>query len=63
MDWPRINQFPEWFTVESDREYDLRDTSLDTRNVYSGRQLHEGVHLELSAGEQRRFHLKLLPMD
>jgi hypothetical protein len=23
IDWPRINQFPEWFTVEADRGYDV----------------------------------------
>jgi len=33
IDWPRINQFPEWFTVLSTQEYKFVD--LDKKNVKS----------------------------
>ena len=25
IDWPRINQFPEWFTVQADRQYSIEN--------------------------------------
>jgi len=56
-DWPRINQFPEWFTVRPDRTYEMRnvaDGSIETR---SGAELAEGVPVRLSPGEE--LHLRI----
>ena len=47
IDYPRINQFPEWFTVEADREYHVDGDTME------GEILIGGLSTELSAGERR----------
>jgi len=61
MDWPRMNQFPEWFTVEADRRYDVRDISNGTRSVRTGAELQRGVPLALAADRETR--LVVNPID
>ncbi len=39
-DYPRINQFPEWFTAEPDRSYPIRNVADETKETFSGKQLH-----------------------
>jgi len=53
LDWPRINQFPEWFTAEPGRKYVVEDLTEDSQNIYTGKQLHEGFPILLRAGEKR----------
>ena len=61
MDWPRINQFPEWYTVSLDRRYNVslfhpsRNTS--TMNVYGGEELARGIQLKLEAEELLRIEV------
>ena len=50
-DWPRMNTMPEWFTVELDQNYVVRNVAADTQGVYSGKQLHAGVAVALKPGE------------
>lgn len=57
QDWPRINTQPEWFTVEPDQEYVVQDLTFGTRTVYTGRQLHAGLPLDLGPGEERLLHI------
>jgi hypothetical protein len=54
LDWPRINQFPEWYTVTPGKNYrvTLNDSSRST--VYSGEDLARGLDLKLSPGELLR---------
>ena len=49
LDWPRINQFPEWFTVEDGCKYRIGN------KVYSGQTMAEGIEIELKAGQQKRL--------
>ena len=49
FDWPRINQFPEWFTVERDRTYIVKIDGKKTR--YSGADLSQGLSLSVKAGQ------------
>ncbi len=51
MDYPRINQLPEWFTVERDQQYELifKNTG-DTKRV-SGTDLVEGISISSTSGE------------
>jgi len=49
-DWPRMNTMPEWFTVEPDQQYTVTSGSL--KKTYSGKQLHEGLPVELKGGEE-----------
>ena len=59
MDYPRINQFPEWFTVDEDAGYRIEfplsepiTPPFKSANI-SGRQLRDGWPQSLSAGEER----------
>lgn len=52
-DWPRMNTMPEWFIVELDRLYNVKEFSKKSAQEYSGKQLHEGLNVELKAGEEK----------
>ena len=54
-DWPRINSFPEWFTVETGREYRVDDVAAGQSQRMSGDQLASGVPVRVARGEQRRL--------
>jgi hypothetical protein len=56
-DWPRINQFPEWFTVTPHRKYFLVDVGDGTSSELDGQSLVQGVELELTANEMKRLKL------
>ncbi len=57
-DWPRMNTVPEWFTVEPDRTYVLRDLGRGSEVRYTGRQLHAGVPVEVQPGVERQLELR-----
>jgi len=64
LDWPRINQFPEWYTVSPERSYEVSllrpgSNSRDSR-VYSGEELAMGLPVELAADELLRIEVSLL---
>ena len=61
IDYPRLNQFPEWFVTDSGKEYSLMEVSADVRKQLSGKQLVDGIPLELSPGTELR--LSVLPGD
>jgi hypothetical protein len=52
IDWPRINQFPEWFTVERDRKYVMIDVDQTKRSNPGGSDLINGIDIKIE-GEQR----------
>ncbi|MHC4201967.1 MAG: hypothetical protein ACYSU0_18415 [Planctomycetota bacterium] len=52
-DWPRMNTMPEWFTVEADTTYVVRNVTDGSRRTFTGRQLSEGLPVDLRAGEER----------
>ncbi len=55
MDWPRINQFPEWFTVSQRGKYQLNDVAGGMFSQAGGDELMNGIPLKLEAGESRRL--------
>jgi len=55
IDWPRINQFPEWFTVERKNEYVLSNLTLGSTSHHTGTQLTEGIAIELAAGGEQHL--------
>jgi len=59
LDWPRINQFPEWFTVDPDQRYRVRKGHQGTAQTYLGQTLHDGLALSVSAGE--KVYLTVMP--
>ena len=51
IDWPRINQYPEWFTVQSGRSYRVKSGAA-TPESRSGAQLAAGLPVTLGAGSK-----------
>ena len=47
IDWPRINQFPEWFIVNRDQLYQVKNLATGLYTKYSGKQLLEGIEIDL----------------
>ncbi len=50
LDYPRINQFPEWFTAEPAARYEIKLSQGRTREG-NGNQLAEGIPVQVRAGE------------
>jgi len=61
LDWPRINQFPEWFTVEPGRQYRVEDVDGDTLGPYTGEEMSRGIEVELQPGEVKRLVVRPVP--
>lgn len=57
-DWPRMNTLPEWFTVELDQAYRIQDVKGSLKRTMPGVQLHQGLPIQLSAGQERVFLIK-----
>ncbi|MHC4248929.1 MAG: hypothetical protein ACYS9X_07360 [Planctomycetota bacterium] len=53
FDWPRINQFPEWFTVEEGKRYRVRDAVTGAEAVHTGAEMAGGLPLEVAAGGRK----------
>ena len=58
-DWPRMNTLPEWFTVELQRRYVVRDRERDVSQSLTGQDLRAGLSAEFKPGEPLR--LTVLP--
>ena len=57
LDWPRINQFPEWFTVKADTNYVVQDMATGENQSYTGKALHEGLQVTLAAGAVKQIRI------
>jgi len=55
LDWPRINQFPEWFTVEAKRRYTIGDLTTNSETKHTGEQLRKGIRINLKPGIEHRL--------
>jgi len=55
LDYPRINQFPEWFTAEAAARYTIRGLAAGSQAAFTGKQLAEGVPVELRPGIELRL--------
>lgn len=54
LDYPRINQFPEWFTVTTDATYRV-STPDEDGTVREGEVLVEGFSVDVAAGQPHRL--------
>ena len=54
-DWPRINSFPEWYTVEASREYRVHDLGARQMERRRGDQLASGLPARVRPDEQLRM--------
>ena len=59
-DWPRMNTMPEWFVVEAGKEYTVEDVESGTKKTYTGKQLSEGLPVELKGSVEKRLFIKEL---
>jgi hypothetical protein len=61
VNYPRLNEWPEWFVVDPTSEYTVRDGPSATPLAFSGSALAAGVELELIPGTPRE--LRICPGD
>ena len=54
-DWPRMNTLPEWFTVELDEDYTVKDFATGSTQSWRGSQLQLGLPVRLKAGEEKLY--------
>ena len=54
-DWPRINSYPEWFTVDEKTQYRVLDAAGGRGREVSGADLVRGLPVEVRPGEQARL--------
>lgn len=52
IDYPRINQFPEWFVAKEGETYTIRSDRKDLEGTYSARELLNGISMELKKDEK-----------
>ncbi len=50
LDWPRINQFPEWFVVRSDTQYDIT-SSQGYHQLIGAESLAQGLQCSIASDE------------
>jgi hypothetical protein len=55
IDWPRINQFPEWFTVDAKKKYRVLDQNGRLKFEAKGEELLNGIKIEVKADEEVRM--------
>ena len=55
IDYPRINQFPEWFIAEDQKEYRLVGNKYKSKEYLTGAELKNGIGLNLTAGIDYHF--------
>ncbi len=52
IDYPRINQFPEWVTAKTGENYSIISSQKDIAGEYSGKDLLDGISIKLKSGEK-----------
>lgn len=58
FDWPRINQFPEYFTVEKGKNYTIVNGSVKKELIRSGDELREGLAVKVKGGKPVKLIIK-----
>jgi hypothetical protein len=54
-DYARLNQWPEWYTVDENTLYSVRDIATRRQEIRLGSELKEGLSLRLPAGGRARL--------
>jgi len=61
LDWPRINQFPEYFTIENSKNYNIQFADGSMRSdTLKGEELFKGFPLSLRKGNTMKIIVKPL---
>lgn len=58
MNYPRLNAWPEWFTVENAKRYEVSDLDAKTSRVVDGRELREGLPLNFPSPGAARVRVR-----
>ena len=61
VDYPRINQFPEWFTVEAGKIYIIKDSRTGNKYKVGGAELIKGLPVTIDPG--RALILELMKYE
>jgi hypothetical protein len=59
-DWPRINSYPEWYTVEARARYRVLDFGTGRSRLVSGAELVQGLPLVVGAKRQVRLIVSMV---
>jgi len=51
INYPRINQFQEWFPVEPEKNYRITDVATRKTKIVSGQELINGYEVSVSGNE------------
>ncbi len=60
IDWPRINQFPEYFTVENGKSYSITAGKNKKSQIIKGKELMQGYRLSIKKGETLKLIVRVL---
>ena len=55
FDWPRINQFPEWYTIKPDQKYSLKNVQTNSVTEYKGSELIKGISVKITPNSINKF--------
>ena len=55
LDWPRINQFPEWFTAQPEKDYQMVDYKQEVQKLVSGKDLINGIDFSIDGEHSLLF--------
>ena len=58
IDWPRINQFPQWFTAHPEKRFETIDLTANTKKTLKGKDLTEGLQITLKPREEKHLLIK-----
>ena len=59
LDWPRINQFPEWFTAKPDKTYEFQSITDGTVTHYTGKALQASIPVSLQPNAETRITVRM----
>lgn len=59
LDYPRINQFPEWFVLESGDRCTIEDAETETKRPVSARELRRGWKCSVSGLQEKRWVIEI----
>jgi hypothetical protein len=57
MDYARINQFPEWYTIKSEKQYEIKNLITNSTQKFYGFDLEKGFSIELDPNLEHKLKL------
>ncbi len=60
LDWPRINQFPEYFTIEKEKSYRIVTGEANKEQIINGPDLLNGYPVKIKAGRSLKLMIQTL---